>query len=246
MKTRRNAGLIAAFLAASALFLVLEHVTHIEFFLHAAAIPLEVLVAAFIVERIIERREIQAKRRHLMYIKSHMFRSEMRGLFAAVFAALESPAVDFPAIRRADLDTLRRFRREADTPAFGPEDAREAAVTEYVRAEGVWRSFLERSIAFNFEEIFHAMIYILHFTSDVKAVRERHPGIPFVREAAIRPDLRAKMDKVLGDGVRSFLDYAIELKTKEPAMFEEVLADYELAAVLRNTAPGAGKGVVLP
>jgi hypothetical protein len=244
MKTRRNIGLIAAFLAASALFLVLEHVTHVEFFLHAAAIPLEVLVAAFIVERIIERREIQAKRRRLMYIKSHMFRSEMRGLFVAVFAALKSPAVDFPAIRRAGLDALRRWRREADAPAFGPEDAEEAAVTEYIKAEGVWRSFLERAIAFNFEEIFHAMIFILHFASDVKAFRERHPGASFVREAAARPDLRAKMDKVLGDGVRSFLDYAIELKTKEPAMFEEVLADYELAAGRRDAgAPPASRPV---
>ncbi len=240
MKTRRNAALIVAFLSASALFLVLEHVTHVEFFLHAAAIPLEVLVAAFIVERIIERNEIQAKRRHLMYIKSHMFRSEMRGLFAAVFAALRSPAIDFPAVRRAGLDTLRAWRREAESPAFGPPDAQEAAVMEYVKAEGVWRSFLERSIAFNFEEIFHAMIYILHFTSDVKAFREGHPGASFVLGAAGRPELLAKMDKVLGDGVRSFLDYAIELKTKEPAMFEEVLADYELAAGLRSAgAPPA-------
>lgn len=234
MKTRRNIGLIAAFLSASALFLVLEHATHFEFFLHAAAIPLEVLVAVFIVERAVERRESQAKRRHLMYIKSHMFRAEMRGVFAAVFAALRAPAVDFPAIRRAGLDDLRRWRREAETPAFGPAEAQEAAVTEYVRAEGVWRSFLERAIAFNFEEIFHAMIFILHFTSDVKAVRERHPEASFVREAAGRPDLRAKMEKILGDGVRSFLDYAIELKTKAPAMFEEVLADYELAAGLRE------------
>ena len=38
------------------------------------------------------------------------------------------------------------------------------------------------------------------------------------------------MHKVLGDGVRSFLDHAIELKEQQPEMFEEIPADYELSA----------------
>jgi hypothetical protein len=33
-----------------------------------------------------------------------------------------------------------------------------------------------------------------------------------------------------------FLDYAIELKEKKPALFEEMMADYELSIRLRQSA----------
>ena len=81
MRVAKNLGFYLSFVAASGLFLVVEHFTHVEFFLHLAAIPLEVLVAVFIVEKMLERREAQERRRQLMFIKSHMFRTDMRGIF---------------------------------------------------------------------------------------------------------------------------------------------------------------------
>jgi len=65
MKSSVPLGIYALFPAASILFLIVEHLTHMEFLLHLAAIPLEVLVAVFIVERFLEQKERQEKRRQL-------------------------------------------------------------------------------------------------------------------------------------------------------------------------------------
>ena len=43
-----------------------------------------------------------------------------------------------------------------------------------------------------------------------------------------------KACKVLHDGIKAFLDYAIQLKEKQPAMFDEVMADYELTELIRG------------
>ena len=40
--------------------------------------------------------------------------------------------------------------------------------------------------------------------------------------------------KVLGDGIRKYLEYAIELKEKQPELFNQVIADYELLADKRS------------
>ena len=79
--------------ALTALFLWLEHVTHFEFLLHLAAIPLEILVGAFLVERWLAHEEKEGKRRQLMYLKSYLFRSEMRNVFISNFAGLARPAI---------------------------------------------------------------------------------------------------------------------------------------------------------
>ena len=103
MQLAKNIGFYLGFIAASALFLIVEHLTHVEFFLHLAAIPLEVLVAVFIVEKMLERRETKERRRQLMFIKSHMFRTDMRGLFIANFRGLKTPPVTMSQIRLASL-----------------------------------------------------------------------------------------------------------------------------------------------
>jgi hypothetical protein len=69
MKLAKNIGFYLGFVAASALFLVVEHFTHIEFFLHVAAIPLEVLVAVFIVEKMLERREAERNERLMTKVR---------------------------------------------------------------------------------------------------------------------------------------------------------------------------------
>ncbi len=85
------------------------------------------------------------------------------------------------------------------------------------------------------------MIYILNFIQDVLLVKETHPGKLFIEEAAQRNVLMKKSRKVLEDGIKKFLDYAIELKEKRPEMFEDLLDDYvqcaELCLLERQPAP---------
>ncbi|MBN2200161.1 MAG: hypothetical protein JW747_09975 [Candidatus Aminicenantes bacterium] len=236
MKTDRNisVGVPVALLAAALLFLVLVQFVHFEFFLHLAAIPLEVLLAVFIIERILERRAARSKRRQLMFIKSTMFRSEMRNLFLANFEALKTPRLTMSSIRRASLEELRLMRREAEKVEYKSLPAMEPVIMEYVRARGVWLAFMERAITFDFEEIFNDMIFILHFISDVAAFKENNPKKLFILEARSKKPVLDKARRILGDGIQRFLDYAIELKEKRPDLFEEMMEDYEASALLRR------------
>jgi len=221
-------------IAASAVFLVVEHLTHWEFLLHLAAIPLEILAAVFIVERFLERRENKEKRQQLMYIKSYMFRSEMRNLFIANFGALKHPAVDMRKLRSAALEELKEYRRQAESVEYVSPESMEPVIKEYVKAEPVWHAFKERAITYNFESIFHDMIYILHFACDVKIFKEKFPHRLFIHEAAKSENLMRRTLKVLTDGIKAFLDYAIELREKEPEMFDEMMADYALSIRIRD------------
>ncbi len=230
----KNIEYYALLLTSSAVFLVIERLTHIEFFLHLAAIPIEVLAAVFIVEKFLEKRETKEKRRQLMYIKSYLFRSEMRDLFIANFHALKSPPLSISKIKDASLEELRQMRVAAEKIEYASPEAMEPVIMEYVRAERVWHNFLERAITYNFEEIFFDMIYIIHFVCDVKAFKERNPDRLFMREALDNQVLMSKVQKVLWDGIKRFLDYAIELKEKQPPMFSEMLLDYELSAEIRH------------
>jgi hypothetical protein len=229
MQLAKNIGFYLGFIAASALFLIVEHLTHVEFFLHLAAIPLEVLVAVFIVEKMLERRETKERRRQLMFIKSHMFRTDMRGLFVANFRGLKTPAITMSQIKEAPLEELRTMRREAERIEYRSPEAVEGIIREYVKAQPVWTSFMERAITYNFENIFLDMIYILHFINDVKAFKERHPDKLFIHEAESNERLMTKVNKVLNDGVQKFLDYAIELKEKQPKVFVDLMTDYEIS-----------------
>ncbi len=234
MKSTGNVLIYLIFIAASALFLILERLTHIEFMFHLAAIPLEVLVAVFIVEKFLERREKREKRRQLMFIKSYMFRSEMRNLFIANFEALKFPSLTMTKIKEASLEELHKVREEANRLEYESPEAMEPVIMEYVKAEQVWHSFKERALTYNFEDIFQDMIYILHFIYDVKSFKERNPDKLFIHEALKREWLMKKVRKVLGDGIQKFLDYAIELKEKQPLMFNDLISDYELSSEIRG------------
>ncbi len=71
---------------------------------------------------------------------------------------------------------------------------------------------MERAIQNEFDYIFGDMIFILHFIQDVRLFKKNHPGRNFMSEAKDSTLLMEKAHKVLGDGIRKFLDYAIELK----------------------------------
>lgn len=228
---------IVTLLVLSLLFLYLEKVTHEEFFLHLAAIPLEVLLAIFIVERLLERRLARERRRQLMFIKSHLFRAEMRSLFIQNFGALKSPAVTLSWIRNASLAELKRMRQDAEKIEYRSLEAMEPVITEYVKAKNVWQQFLSQAIHYNFEDIIIDMIYILNFIQDVLLTKEINPDRLFVEVAKENELLMKKTSKVLTEGINKFLDYAIELKEKHPDMFKELLDDYVQCAELCSWSP---------
>jgi len=233
MKTKQNFIIYFVFVSASILFLYLEQFTHIEFFLHLAAIPLEVLLAVFIVERMLAHREIKEKRKELMFIKSYLFRSELRSLFISNFTALKYPAIDFTTLKNASLEELIDIRKMAESIEYQSDEAVELVIMEYVEKKNIWQQFMERAINFNFEEIVEDMIYILHFIQDVKLFKERHPDKLFITAARNNTYLMKKMETVLHDGIQKFLDYAIELKLKQPDIFQELLEDYELCCQVK-------------
>ena len=234
MRLPKHFWLGAVFIGSSALFIVIERLTGFEFFYHLAAIPIEVMVAVLIVEKALQRHARREKRRQLMFIKSHLFRSEMRHLFLADFAALKTPALSMNEIRTASLEELKGMRLKTKTVEYKSPEDMESVIVEYVKAERVWRNFMERAITFDFEEIFLDMISILHFVNDVRAYKERNSDRLFIHEALAHPRMKAKVYEVLGDGIRRFLDYAIELKERQPEMFEEVMEDYALSARIRE------------
>jgi hypothetical protein len=234
VKTPKNTLAYIVLIAVSPLFLLIEHLTHIEFMLHLAAIPLEVLVCVFIVEKFLEKRAKGEKLRQLMFIKSYLFRSEMLNLFLANFEALKFPAVTMSKIKNAPLEELWQMRKDADTIEYKSLEAMEPVILEYVKAEQVWHNFKERAITFNFEEIFQDMIFILHFIYDVKLFKSNNPDKLFIYEAEKRVLMMKKVKIVLGGGIQKFLDYVIELKEKQPDMFCDLISDYELSLQIRD------------
>ncbi|MCF6159151.1 MAG: hypothetical protein E3K32_11435 [wastewater metagenome] len=234
MKIPKNIEFFFVLICTSLLCLFLEHLIHAEFLLHLAAIPLEVLLGMFIVERFLRKREAKNKRRQLMYIKSYLFRSEMLNLFIANFAALRFPPITMSKIKNATLEELKLMRKDANTIEYKSLELMEPVINEYINAEPVWHNFKERAITHNFEETFHDMIYILHFVHDVKIFKSNNPDKLFIYEADKRILMMEKVRKVLGDGIRKFLDYVIELKIKHPEMFYDLISDYELSFQIRS------------
>jgi len=234
MQIKRNIVLYVVLLAASAIFLVIESLTHIEFMFHLAAIPLEILLVVFIVQRYLDSREKKEKRRQLMFIKSYFFRSDMRNLFLANFGALKSPRLTMSEIRSSSLGELRKMRKATGTIEYESLEKMEFIIMEYVKAQYVWQNFMDRAITYDFEDTFHDMIYILNFIQDVKLFKDNNPDKLFIHEAEKDDYMMIKVKKVLGDGIQKFLDYAIELKERQPDMFNQIMSDYESSTQIRN------------
>jgi hypothetical protein len=234
MINKNNFFIYIVLVVTPVIILIIEHFTHVEFLLHVAAIPIEVLVAVFIVEMYLANRQKKERRRQLMHIKSCMFRLEMRNLFVTNFLALKTPPLTISGIKAATLHELRKMREQADNIQYRSLEAMEPVIQEYVAAQSVWRNFMNIALDYGFDDIFQDMVYILHFISDVKTYKEHNPEKLFIHKAAENKLLMQKVNKVLGDGIRKYLDYAIELKEKQPELFDEITTDYELATQIRS------------
>lgn len=234
MQITRNIGLYVVLLAAAALFLVIERLTHIEFMFHLAAIPLEILIVVVIIQRYLDNREKKEKRRQLMFIKSYYFRSEMRNLFLANFGAIKSPHLTMSKIKNSSLGELRKMRQDASTIEYESLEKIEVVIMEYVKAQYVWQNFMDRAITYDFEDTFLDMIYILNFIQDVKVFKDNNPDKLFIHEAEKDEYMMIKVRKVMGDGIQKFLDYAIELEEKQPDMFHQIISDYGSSTQMRG------------
>ncbi|GAN33867.1 MAG: hypothetical protein L6Q53_14355 [Candidatus Brocadia sinica] len=229
-KFTKKAWLYISLITASSFFLYVFYATHIEFMLHVAAIPLEILLGALLIERLLERKEKAEKFNQLMYIKSYLYRSEMRNLFITNFSSLKFPVITMSKIKNASLEELRHMRDDADHLEYFSLDAMELVIREYVSAYHVFRDFMDRASTYGMDTLFQDMIYILHFIQDVKLFKQENPDTSFIYEVQKHPFLMEKVKKVLGDGTQKFLDYMIELKEKKPELFYDLLTDYELSS----------------
>jgi hypothetical protein len=243
MKAKNNIVIYVTLVAAWIIFLVIRQLAHqylssLPILVSAidglANIPLLVLVMVFLVRLYLDDREKRIRRQQLMFMKSCMFRLEMRNLFISNFLALKSPPLTLAKIKSATLDELHKMREDANTIEYKSLELMESVIMEYVNAEPVWRNFMNISLEYGFEDIFQDMLYIMHFISDVKTFKATYPDKLFIREAAKNELLMERVVKVLGDGIRKYLDYAIELKKKQPELFSQLIADYELSTQIRG------------
>ena len=218
----------------SAGFLYLEYLTHIEFFLHVAAIPLELLAGGLLLERFLAYKEKDQKRHQLMYIKSYLFRSQMRNLFISNFAALEQPKVTMDRIQNSSMAQLLDIRKELADFRYLSDETIETVVMEYLKAQSVFREFMEWAITNDFENIFLDMIYLLHFIQDIQLFRAHHPDAFFIEHIRSDPELMKKVLAILQQGLYSFLDYVIELKEKQPDILNDLLTDYQATANMKR------------
>lgn len=214
----------------SAFFLYLEHITHFEFLLHVAAIPLEILVGAILVERYLAWREKGRRARQLMFIKSCLFRSELRALYLANFEALAFPEISMEDLKRAGPQELKAFLKQVDNAKYRSPEAMEAVINEYVNAYQSFNRFLEWAIDNDFENIFHNMIMLMHFIHDAQLFKTLHPDGLFINKALKDPKLMERVKTVLTDGIKSFLKFCIELQESEPAVFSILMEDYQFTA----------------
>lgn len=238
MSHRKNLRIYLSLVAAFVVLVCLQYVGHRYFqgniLVYAvddiSPIPAIVLIVVFLFGIFTERREQRSTRQQLMFLKSCMFRLEMRDLYIASFLALRTPSLTFAAMKKASLEELKQMREEAETVEYRSLEAMEPVIAEYVNAQEVWRGFLNMAMENNFEGIFQDMLNIMHFVSDVRTFKELNPGRRFIHEAANDEAAMKRVAKILGDGIRKYLDYAIELKEKQPELFNQVIGDYELLA----------------
>ncbi len=222
--------IILFLLSLSGIFFFLsDYVLHHHFFLHLAAIPLEIILAVVVVEHFISQRRKTNKKYQLFLIKSYLFRSDMKGLFICNLISLQSPEITINKIRGMTLKELKDLRSNLGDLTYKSHLHLEKVVQEYIKAKNVFQFFLEWAIENNVEYIFKDMIYILHYIQDVILFKEHHPGELFIQEEKDNPELIEKTSRIVRNGIEHFLDYVIELKQCDPTMLNSLLSDYEIS-----------------
>ena len=224
MKIKRSRNywylfLICALPLLSAAILHLETIFHHEFLFHLAAIPLEILFGAILLERFMTSREKHRRIRHWAFVKSCLMRSKLRDIVVTNFAGLQQPALSLELIHDSTVKELQAMLPQLQNIQYRSIEAMEKVVDEYVAAYPTFYNLMEWSINNDFEAIFHDMIFVIHFIHDVESFRSQNPGKSFVAAMQKDPEKFAKVKKVLSDGIVKFVEYAIELKLTQPEVF---------------------------
>ena len=94
---------------------------------------------------------------------------------------------------------------------------------------------LKAAIQHDFDAILEDMVYVLNFIQDVRMYKEYHPDRLYVEYAMSTVQGREKLRKILTDAVSKFLDYAIELKTELPQVYDELISEYVMASELKES-----------
>jgi len=226
-KFTRKIWLYVCLVFVSVFFLFVHWLTHNEFTLHLAAIPIEILFGALLIEKILEKKRRAEQSKRLMHFRCYLFRSRLRNIFLANLNALKFPVISITKIKTSSLQELKQMRQDTNHIEYLSLEAMETIITEYVPAYHAFYSFMEWTIIHDIDSGFKDMIYILHFIEEVKQFKHNYPDAPYVYEAQKNRSLMKKVKKILAEGLFNFLEFLIELKKKEPALFYELLADYE-------------------
>lgn len=226
-KLTKKIWLYAALLSLSLSFLFIHRQTHNEFTLHLAAIPLEILLGALLIEKLLERKVRAERSTKLLYFKSYVFRSRLRNIYLANFQAIKFPAITIAKIKNASMEELKELRNDANHIEYKSLEAMETIIMAYLPAYHAFYSFMEWAIIHDIDSSFKNMFYILHFIEEVKIFKHNNPDTPFIYEAQKQRPLMKKVKKILAEGLFKFMDYLIELREKHPVLFYELLADYE-------------------
>ncbi len=221
--------IILFLLLLSSIFIFLDYAFHHHFFLHLAAIPLEIILAVVIVEHFISHKEKTNKKYQLFLIKSYLFRSEMKRLFICNLISLQSSEITINKIRGMTLKELKGLRSNLGDLTYKSHLHLEKVILEYVKAKDVFQFFLEWAIEHDVEYIFEDMIYILHYIQDVALFKEHHPGELFIHGEKSKPEIMEKTSRIIRSGIEHFLDYVIELKQSGSTMLNSLLSDYEIS-----------------
>ena len=226
-KFTKKIWLYVCLISTSVLFLFIHRLTHNEFTLHLAAIPLEILFGALLIEKILEKKKKTEQSKKLLYFRCYLFRSRLRNIFLANLSALKFPIISLSKIKNASLEELKQMRKDANHIEYASLDSMETIIIEYIPTYHAFYSFMEWTIIHDIDSGFENMIYILHFIEEVKLFKHNNPDRSYIYEAQKKRPLIKKVKKILAEGLFNFLDLLIELKRREPTLFYELLADYE-------------------
>jgi hypothetical protein len=202
--------------------------------LHLAAIPFEILIAVFIVDKLLRKREGLEKRRRLITVVITLFGSEMSRFYATCFQAMRSPRITISTIANSNIEELKRIRIAADAIEYESFEDMELAIKECVKIEHIWRSLLESAITYDIEEMYLNVLYVINFIHDVKVFKESHSDELFIHLAQQDELLMRRVKEVLGLGIQKLLDYAIDLKESNPDMLRRLMSDLDASARIRE------------
>lgn len=219
---------------ASAICLVIYETYHIEFMLHLAAIPFEIIIGVFIIDMLLRKREIVDKKRRTIAVAITLFGSEMGRFDDACFHAIRSPLITLSTIANSSIEELKQIRIASNAIEYGSPEEMELAIKECVNIEHVWRSLLESAVTYDIEEMYLNTLNILNFIHDVKVYRESHPDMPFIHFAQQDERTLKRVKEVIKLDVQKFLNYAIELKQNHPDMLSQFLSELDTSTQIRG------------